>query len=317
MKQIKKIALALCLSAFAAGNIGAQDLGQATELYNMGATALSSENNESALNYFKQALEMAETLGDEGFEIVNDSKNIIPKIYLQIGKEAASGKDFEKAFANLELAKTTAEEYGVGEVTNEVAEVLPQVYMMKGNGLLNEGKYQDAIEAYSKVTELNPTDGVAHLRLGMCYSKTGNEEKAIEAFNNASANGKKIDAEKQMAQMYLLKANSSFKSKDYTTAVAAALTAIEIAPKNATAYKLLGASALAGKDFDNAIKGFEGYLSVSPNAKDKNAMIYQTAVAYEGKGDVEKACGYYRQIASDPKFGEYAKHKINTELKCK
>ncbi len=316
MRKFGKIALTVCASMFFAGTAMAQDLQQATELYNNGATSLAASDNERALNYFKQALDMAGQLGDEGFEIANDSKLIIPKIYVQIAKEAAAAKDYAKAIENIDLARTTGTEYGVAEVASDLAELEPQVYMMQGNDLINAQDWANAAAAYEKVISLNNEDGTAYLRLGMAYSKMNDEAKAVDAFGKAAEFGQKVAAEKQLGNMYLLKANSLYKSKNFAEALPAAQSAVKYAPKNATACKLLGVIGLGAKDYDQAIAGFEGYLSASPNAKDKNAMMYQLATAWEAKGDNAKACGYYKQIMSDPKFAEYAKHKVNNELKC-
>ena len=70
------------------------------------------------------------------------------------------------------------------------------------------------------------------------------------------------------------------------------------------------------KQYDTAIAAFEAYLALAPNANDKSQIIYQLATAYEGRKDRAKACSYYKQILSDPKFGAVAKYKVEEELKC-
>lgn len=316
MKKIGKIALTLCVSVMALGSAYAQDLAQATELYNMGATTLASEDKAGALKYFQQALDMASQLGEEGLEIANDSKNIIPKIYLQIAKEAAAAKSYDVAIENMALCEKTSQEYGVTEVKEDLQTLESQVYLLQGNELMNADSYAEAIESYKKVVEVDPENGTAYLRLGMAYSKLDDEANAVAAFGAAAEKGQKENADKQLFNMYLLKANKLYKEKNLAEALPAAKKAYEYDPSNANACKLLGIIALSSKKYDDAIAGFESYLSASPNAKDKNAMCYQLATAWEAKGDKAKACGYYKQIVNDPKFAEYAKYKINTELKC-
>ena len=62
---MKKIILAIAAMVVSVGIASAQDMAQATELYNNGATAISMENWTEALDYFQKALEMGKTIGDE------------------------------------------------------------------------------------------------------------------------------------------------------------------------------------------------------------------------------------------------------------
>ncbi len=314
--NLKRIALTFCVSCLTAGAVIAQDLGQATELFNMGATSLQSDDKEGALKYFKQALDMAGQLGEEGSELSNEIKALLPKLYLQIGKEAANAKEIAKAFENLELAKKTATEYNVAEVADEVDQLIPTVQMIGANDLLNDGKYAEAAAEYKKIIAGDASNATAYLRLGMALSKTTDQAGAIDAFTKAAELGEKEDAGKQLANIYLKQANNLYRGKKIADAYTNAQKAVQFAPENGQANKLFGVIALASKKYDDAIAGLEKYLAVTPNAKDKNAIMYQLATAFEGKGDKDKACGYYKQIVNDPQFKAFAEHKIKNELKC-
>ena len=60
---MKKFILAIAAAFMAASMVSAQDMAQATELYNNGATAISMKNWTEALDYFQKALEMGKTIG--------------------------------------------------------------------------------------------------------------------------------------------------------------------------------------------------------------------------------------------------------------
>ena len=81
---MKKIFLAIAAMVLTAGLISAQDMAQATELYNNGATAISMKNWTEALDCFQKALAMGETIGEEAQELVANCKNAIPGVSLQI-----------------------------------------------------------------------------------------------------------------------------------------------------------------------------------------------------------------------------------------
>ena len=65
---MKKIIIAIAAMVMTAGFVSAQDMAQATELYNNGATAISMENWTEALDCFQKALEMGNTIGEEAQE---------------------------------------------------------------------------------------------------------------------------------------------------------------------------------------------------------------------------------------------------------
>ena len=91
---MKKIFASIVLAALALGSMSAQDLAQITELYNTGAEALSSGDKPTALKAFEQAFEQATALGDEGKEVADNCKAVIPDLYLSIAKDSA--KSFGK-----------------------------------------------------------------------------------------------------------------------------------------------------------------------------------------------------------------------------
>ena len=59
---MKKFILAIAAAFMAASMASAQDMAQATELYNNGATAISMKNWTEALDCFQKALEMGKTI---------------------------------------------------------------------------------------------------------------------------------------------------------------------------------------------------------------------------------------------------------------
>ena len=116
---MKKIILAIAAMVVAAGIASAQDMAQATELYNNGATAISMKNWTEALDYFQKALEMGKTIGEEADELVANCKTAIPGVALQIAKDLINAENFDEAYAKLEDATKIAEEYGNEEVAEE------------------------------------------------------------------------------------------------------------------------------------------------------------------------------------------------------
>lgn len=311
---MKKFLLTIAAVAMTAGAVAAQDMQQATDTYNNGAMALQMGDNAGALESFKQALTMAEACGEEGADIVNNCKDIIPKVVLAIGKDYIQAEEYDKAIEQLNAAIATAKEYGNAEVEAEAAEFIPQVQMSKAGKLLNAKDFAGAAAAYEKVVAADSTNGTAYLRLGMAYGAAGKLAEAEKAYNAAMRNGEEKTAVKQLSTMYVKLSAGSLKAKKYDEALEYALKSNGY-QENATAMQVAGTAATQlGRNAD-AVKYLESYIALSPNARNLNQMYYTVAVLAQQLGDNAKACGYYQKITGDPKFGPTAKQQMEA-LKC-
>ena len=305
MKKIAKILAVMAVALSFSLSASAQDMAQATEMFNAAHKAYGNGDATAALEGFQKALSAAEALGEEGAALVNDCKNVIPKVYLKLGKDAFNAKDFAKALECLANAEKLATETAQEEVAADAKEVVPQVYLANGNALFNEKKYAEAAAEYQKAIDLNGENGVAWLRLGMCKSNSGDVEGAIAAFNNASEFGQKADADKQFGNLYRKVALAAIKAKNYAGALENALKANEYGNTQANHYGGMAASIL--KKYDECISLLEG----DNTAEGK----YYLASAYEAKGNKAKACELYKSIAADKKYGANATYKVNTLCK--
>ena len=310
---MKKILLTIVVALCTMGISAAQDLEKATELYNNAAAAIENSKAE-AIDLFQQALDMAGKLGEEGQEIVNQCKGIIPKLYISLAKELVNEKKLDEAVAKFKEAIKIGKELGDDEVADEAKTLIPQIQLADANSLLNAKDYEGAVAAYQKVIDADPENGAAHLRKGQALVALGKLDDAVKAFELASKNGEEDAAAKQLSNTYVKKAVACQKAKDMKGALENAQKSTQYVD-NANAQKIIGISASSLKQNKVAAEAFEAYLSMSPDAKDKNQIIYQLATALVATGDNAKACGYFKQIAQDAKFGEAARYQIAT-LKC-
>ncbi len=305
MKKIAKFFAVMAVALSFSIAASAQDLAQATELYNAAATALNEGNEAAALENFQKALEVAEALGEEGATLASECKTIMPKLYMKMGKDAANAKEMDKAIELLAKAQELATANGQADVAEEAKNLVPQLYIAEGNTLLNEKKFAEAAAEYQKALDLNGENGVAWLRLGMCKANTGDVEGAVAAFGKASEFGQKAAADKQLGNIYGKAAQSAYKSKDFAGTLENVLKANEYGFTKLNVYG--GMAAFNLKKYDQCISLLEGDGSV--NAK------YYRARAYEAKGDNAKACENYKAITSDKNFGAYATSKVGTLCK--
>lgn len=307
MKKIIAVIASLTLG-FCVAN--AQDLQSITEMYNTAASSISV-NKTSALSTFEQVYGLATALGEEGAEIAEQCKGIIPSLYLAIAKDLVGESNYEGAIAQLNKAIEIAAKYENAEVAAEAKDLVPQVLMQSAGTLLNAKKYAEAAAIYKQVVDADATNGVAALRLGLALNGAGDLAGAKAAFAQAAANGQAETANKQLGNIHLKAAAAALKAKKYADAVSEALSCAEMT-QNATAYQIAAqASQASGKNAD-AIKYFEKYLELSPKAKNATQVAYTIAVLYQQSKNNAKAKEYYQKAVTDPNYGAAAKKMLET-----
>lgn len=306
---MKKIFLLFAAAFMAAGIASAQDINKAIELANNGNEAFQMGEYQLAVDAFKQSLAIAEGLGEAGAEHAGTCKTAICNIYLANAKNLIKSSDFDGALAKLDETITVAEGYGAAETVAEAKELIPNVFMAKGNAALKIKDMPNAIAAYTKVTELTPTNGDAFLRLGRAYAATGKVSEAVASYEAAAANGEEADAKKQLSNLYLKLAQAAAKVKDNQGAIDNALKANSYL-ENANAYKIAASSAQKMGNNAQCIEFYEKYLEIKPNAKDAAGVTFTIAALYQQLGNKAKAIENYEKVATDPQYGVGAQEQL-------
>ena len=306
---MKKIILLFAAAVMAAGVASAQDINKAIELANSGNEAFQMGEFELAINAFKESLTIAEGLGEEGAEHANTCKTALCNLYLANAKSLIKASDFEGALAKLEETIAVAGGYGEEATVEDAKELIPQVYMQKGNIAYKAKDMAGAIAAYTKVLEINPANGDAYIVLGRAYAATGKVEEAVAAYENAMANGEEATAKKQLSTLFLKKAQACAKAKDNKGTIDNALKANSYV-ENANAYKLAAGAAQKMGSNAQCIEFYNKYLEIKPDAKDAAGVTFTIAALYQQDGNKAKAIEYYEKVASDPQYGASAQEQL-------
>lgn len=273
MKKMFLIAAAALVSLA----VSAQDLGKATEAYN-NAAGLIQADKAAAVKGFKDALKQAEACAEdpEGQRnaLIENCKTNIVNFTLSIAKDMLKDKEYDKAYDQLKLSLEEATKYEDAEVVAEVNDLIPTVYVAKGNQLLRDKDALGAADAYQKALELDPQNGKAALNLGQAQNMAGNVDAAEDAFKIAMGLGEEKAAAKQLSKLYQKKANAAYKAGNFNAAYDNAMTSVDY-EANPTAYKIAGNSCVKLDNKKVAVECFQQYLQLSPNAKDA-AQIKET-----------------------------------------
>ena len=280
-------------------------------MYNSGAEAIAAGDKEGALKSFEQAYELAAALGEEGAEIAENCKNVIPELNLSIAKSLVNDTKYTEAIERIKTTISVAEKFANADILAEAKDLMPKVVMQNASVLLNAKKYAEAAEAYKEVLSGDPANGLAAFRLGLALTGAGKTEEAKAALQTAAENGQQAQAYKQLSNLFLKEAAADLKAKQYAKAVDAAVKVTEYDEKNSLAFQIAGqASQIQNKDND-AIKYFEKYLELAPTAKNATQIAFTVGALYQKAKNNAKAVEYFQKAVNDPALGDKAKALIN------
>ncbi len=312
---MKKILILIAALFVTAGVLSAQDINQATELFNNGAMELQMGNTDAAITNFESALKMGEALGAEGEELVTYCKSTIKSATISKAKALFNAKDFAGALEVFNKAKEVAEAYGQADIAAEAAELIAQTGVAKlnddGRDAMKAKNYEAAVAAFSQLLEADPTNGTAAVQLGQAYMRMGKFAESNAALEVAKANGQEENAVKLISQNFLKLAQASTKAKKYDEAVDYAMKSVE-ALENANAYKIAAAAYQKLNKNAECIKSYEKYLELSPKAKDAGGVNFTIAALYQQAGNKAKAKEYFEKVVNDPQFGAQAQEVLKT-----
>lgn len=200
----------------------------------------------------------------------------------------------------------------------------------KAMSLFHEGKYKEAIDAFSSVLETEPDNANIYNNMGVAYSNTGDFEHSENCYVKA------IELDPELAQAYINLSDLYYKSGDIASAVGTlqrgsyelqdnlaiahllarvyiedqrwddAIVELERVldgePDNYDAYYDLGHVYFELGDYETAIDNFENVLSYEDN-QNSEVLYYALAQAYEANNQIDKAISnYLKAIAVNDKF---------------
>ncbi len=292
MKRIFVVLAALGLSAAVAG---AQDFNAAVDAFNAGAQAMETNKTE-ALAQFRTALEQAQACTEaEAPELVAKCKSAIVGALVSIAKDQINEDAYDDALATLAEAKTTAAEYEEAEAAQEIATLIPNVYMRKGATQLKAKDAAGAAATFKELVALTPEDGQANLLLGQALMQSGNMNGAIESLTKANELGEE-NAPKLLSTAYLRQGQAFLKGGKNNEAVEAFEKSNSYA-ESGNAYLLMASALTKSGKSAKAIDAYKKYLELSPNAKNAADIIFTIAATAQKAGDKATAKEYYGKLA--------------------
>jgi putative PEP-CTERM system TPR-repeat lipoprotein len=133
----------------------------------------------------------------------------------------------------------------------------PEGYRLKGLLSFREKKYDDAVVSFLKSIEIQPATG-SYYYLGLCYYNTKVLEQALSAFQ------KTLDLNPSSMQARLMVAAVLLQQKRVDEAIEAGKKAVQLNEKSALAHNMLGSAYMAKGLYDEGMKELDRAIEIDP-----------------------------------------------------
>ncbi len=298
-------------------SLTAQDLNDAGKAYNKGISFTKENDQIKAIESFQECAEICEELGEVGEGLMIKAQTQVTSLYMKLGIDAFKAKEYDTAVSYFSLSTSYAEKTGNAASVKKARNYTATTYTAQGNSLYKLKKYEDAIGFFHTALEFNSEYFKAYYGLAVCYNKTGNTEDMEESVNKVIELGgedRTVEKAKNLASNYFLNlSGEALQKESFNEARMMAKKSIEYNYMQSTAYYY---QALANNNLGNWDKAIEAaQLGKKAEQGDKSNFFFELGRAYEGKGDVPKACESYGKVSSGPNV-DAANYQRRTVLNC-
>lgn len=159
--------------------------------------------------------------------------------------------------------------------------------LAEGTDFFKQGKYQEAIKSFEKVTYKFHENSQAFFNLGLSHLRSGDIDEAIISIEKA------IELKPDLVLAYFALGECYFTKEDSDKAMAAFSKASELQPDNAKAYYNLGIIYYKYNKTEEALISFEKSIELNPEF---SSFYYQAALASIKMGDFKKAIQFFEEF---------------------
>lgn len=167
----------------------------------------------------------------------------------------------------------------------------PEVLAERGHLMESRGRFQEAIDAYTKALGLRPNDATIYYDRGVAFGRLKRWKEAVEDYTRA------IEHDSEMARAYNNRATAYAQQRQFERAVVDFTKAIALDPRGALTYRNRGLAYHDLGQFNQAIEDYTVAIRLDPAAFEGP---FERGNAYLDAGEYQKAVGDFdRAIAMD------------------
>ena len=259
--------------------------------HNMGVLAVGLGKVETALPFFKTALEANPNIAQFWLSYIDALIKLerlaeAKTVFDQAKSNGAAGKGFDQ------LEKRLASSPSITSNTQEPS----QEQLNSLVNLYTHGQYKEALTQASQLLKNFPNDINLYNISGAANQRLGNLEEAVEAYNKA------ISLKPDYADAYYNLGNALKEQGKLEDAIKAYKKAITLNPKYAEAYNNMGNALHDQNKITEAVEAYSKATSLKPNYAE---AYYNLGTALREKGKLNEAIETYNEaISINPEYAE-------------
>lgn len=331
IKFLSTVLFGIMLVGFTANGY-AQDLASATETYNQAREYAQQGNFDEAIAMYEEALSAAESLGEDGEDIVTRSERAIPSMYFEKAK-AVFGENqqnpdpeaFDRIIAAFTEAQEAADEYGNEQLSTQSGQIVTQMHYNKAVNLFRNESYDASMQAVNTAIERNANYAKAHyLRARLLRDQEGHSledivsayDEAIQIAEQANDSETARAANNSIAAELIRRGYEESEASDFQDAIELYNRALNYMPESTEANYRLAEVNNKMAEWNQALEYANRALELEDGGRTDQAKIYfEIGLAQQGLGNDQAACSAFTNAAYGD-FAGSAEHKMEHELEC-
>lgn len=164
----------------------------------------------------------------------------------------------------------------------------------KAQGYENEMRWSEALSEYVEILKRDPTNALAHYRLGVVQTKLGATDDALKSYQEAFRLNPGMNEARHALEGYYINQGIAFRrSNQSAEAIRAFQQALVYNPSSATAYFALGEEFEQLGQPNESIKAYQQAVAIDP---DRSAAHARLAAAYARQGQHQQAIREFQEV---------------------
>ncbi|MGM0566830.1 MAG: tetratricopeptide repeat protein [Bacteroidota bacterium] len=317
--SFQKVLLTMALTAGITMFTFAQSVDEAGEALNKAIELKKAEKFEDAAVAFEQALDIADMVGPDAFDIKSTAQKQIPVMYFKAAAEAYKAKDYVDAADKFKIASEMAEKYDNQSLAEKAGRNVPALYNSIANSYRKKKEFDQALNYFDQAIDFKDDYAKAYLGKLLVYRDNGDDDKMIEMadkINELDKGGESQNSANNIIQtFYLKKAKTAVDGERNSDALNHMKSYMEYGEPDAQGYYVAALVYNANKQFEDAQEAASSGLNTSPDEDLMANLYFELGNAYKGQDKVSDACSAYSNALGGPN-GEAAKYQMEEVLEC-